>query len=63
MDSAAAYLRISDEIDRACRVARRLPGDVTLVAISKTQPVEAIEPIIGAAQRVLGENRVQEAAS
>jgi pyridoxal phosphate enzyme (YggS family) len=34
---------------------------VTLVAISKTFGAEAIEPVIGAGQRVFGENRVQEA--
>jgi len=34
---------------------------VTLVAVSKTQPPEAIAPLIEAGQRVFGENRVQEA--
>jgi pyridoxal phosphate enzyme (YggS family) len=34
---------------------------VTLVAISKTFGVEAIEPVIVRGQRVFGENRVQEA--
>jgi hypothetical protein len=34
---------------------------VTLVAVSKTFPAEAIEPVIAAGQRVFGENRVQEA--
>jgi hypothetical protein len=36
---------------------------VTLVAVSKTFPPEAIEPVIAAGQRVFGENRVQEAKS
>ena len=36
-------------------------GSVTLVVVSKTFPVEAIRPVIGAGQRVFGENRVQEA--
>ena len=49
------------EIARACRDARRDPAAVTLVAISKTFGVEAIEPVIAAGQRVFGENRVQEA--
>ena len=35
--------------------------EVTLVAISKTHPAEAIEPLLAAGQRVFGENRVQEA--
>jgi pyridoxal phosphate enzyme (YggS family) len=49
------------EIARACREAGRDPASVTLVAVSKTFPAEAIEPVIAAGQRVFGENRVQEA--
>ena len=49
------------EIARACRDAGREPASVTLVAVSKTFPAEAIEPVIAAGQRVFGENRVQEA--
>ncbi len=49
------------EIARACRDAGRELASVTLVAVSKTFPAEAIEPVIGAGQRVFGENRVQEA--
>jgi pyridoxal phosphate enzyme (YggS family) len=49
------------EIARACRDAGRGAAEVTLVAVSKTFPAEAIEPVIGAGQRVFGENRVQEA--
>jgi len=49
------------EIARACRDAGRDESSVTLVAVSKTFPAEAIEPVIGAGQRVFGENRVQEA--
>lgn len=49
------------EIARACRDAGREAASVTLVAVSKTFPAEAIEPVIGAGQRVFGENRVQEA--
>ena len=50
------------EIARACREAGREPSAVTLVAVSKTFPADAIEPVIAAGQRVFGENRVQEAA-
>lgn len=49
------------DIAKACTDARRDPATVTLVAISKTFGVEAIEPVIAAGQRVFGENRVQEA--
>lgn len=34
---------------------------MTLTAVSKTQPPEAIDAILGTAQRIFGENRVQEA--
>ena len=48
-------------IARAEHTAGRPPGSVTLVAVSKTFPAEAIQPVIDAGQRVFGENRVQEA--
>ena len=34
---------------------------MTLVAVSKTFPAEAIEPVLAAGQRAFGENYVQEA--
>jgi len=49
------------EILRACRDAGRDPGEVTLIAVSKTFGADAIEPAVRAGQRVFGENRVQEA--
>jgi pyridoxal phosphate enzyme (YggS family) len=62
MQSAATLLgRVEERIDHACRVAGRERGEVTLVAVSKTHPAEAIAPLIEAGQRVFGENRVQEA--
>jgi PLP dependent protein len=53
--------QVQAEIAAACRAAGRAPGDVTLVAVSKTFGAEAIAPVIAAGQRVFGENRVQEA--
>jgi PLP dependent protein len=53
--------QVQSEIAAACRAAGRAPGEVTLVAVSKTFGAEAIEPVIAAGQRVFGENRVQEA--
>ncbi|MGH6685046.1 MAG: YggS family pyridoxal phosphate-dependent enzyme, partial [Pseudolabrys sp.] len=52
---------VRTEIARAALDAGRDPASVTLVAVSKTFPPEAIEPVIAAGQRVFGENRVQEA--
>lgn len=48
-------------IAKACKVARRNPGELTLIAISKMHPAAAIEPLLAAGHRVFGENRVQEA--
>lgn len=48
-------------IAKAARLAGRGSADVRLIAISKTQPVEAIRPLIAAGHREFGENRVQEA--
>jgi pyridoxal phosphate enzyme (YggS family) len=58
---SAAFAKVRTEIVRACKDADRDPAEVTLVAVSKTFPAEAIEPVIAAGQRVFGENRVQEA--
>ncbi len=52
---------VQANIARACTIARREVGEVTLIAISKTHPAEAIAPLLEAGQRVFGENRVQEA--
>lgn len=48
-------------IGKAAALAGRATDEVTLVAVSKTQPAAAIEPLIAAGQRDFGENRVQEA--
>jgi pyridoxal phosphate enzyme (YggS family) len=64
MESAATLLtQVEERIAQACRVARRERTEVTLVAVSKTHPAEAIAPLIEAGQRVFGENRVQEAVA
>lgn len=47
----------------AAKLARRAADEITLVAVSKTQPVEAIHGLIVQGQRVFGENRVQEVQS
>ncbi|MAC58821.1 MAG: YggS family pyridoxal phosphate-dependent enzyme [Novosphingobium sp.] len=52
---------IRARIVAAAKIAGREPGDVELIAISKTHPAEAVMPLIEQGQRVFGENRVQEA--
>jgi pyridoxal phosphate enzyme (YggS family) len=54
---AAVRARIAAAAQKAGRAA----ADVTLVAVSKTHPAEAVAAAFDAGQRVFGENRVQEA--
>ena len=49
------------QIGTACKIARREPDEVTLIAVSKTHSAEDIVPLLALGQRVFGENRVQEA--
>ena len=60
-DSVARLQSVRGAIARAARDFGRDPAATTLVAVSKTFPPEAIEPILAAGQRVFGENYVQEA--
>jgi hypothetical protein len=53
--------QVQANIAQACKIARRDPGEVTLVAVSKTHPADAIQPLLIEGQRHFGENRVQEA--
>jgi pyridoxal phosphate enzyme (YggS family) len=55
--------RVQDRIANAAIAAGRQPGDITLVAVSKTKPAEAVAAALAAGQAVFGENRVQEAAT
>jgi len=54
---------IRARIAAAAAAVGRSASDVTLVAVAKTHPVEAVEAAIAAGQTVFGENRVQEAAA
>jgi pyridoxal phosphate enzyme (YggS family) len=60
-DAPARLKAVLQEIAQACARARRDPGAVTLVAVSKTFGPDAIAPVLAAGQRAFGENRVQEA--
>jgi pyridoxal phosphate enzyme (YggS family) len=52
---------LRERIAKAAARAGRDPAGITLVAVTKTMPVERIREAIDAGQRVFGENRVQEA--
>ncbi len=62
MPESAAERRqtILDRITKAAVLARRDPGEIRLIAVSKGRSAEEIEPLIAAGQRDFGENRVQE---
>jgi pyridoxal phosphate enzyme (YggS family) len=60
-DIAVNLAAVRRNIATACAAAGRDPAGVTLVAVSKTHPVESLEAALAAGQRVFGENRVQEA--
>lgn len=60
-DIAANLAAIRARIEAATARAGRAPGSVTLVAVSKTHPQEAVVAALAAGQAVFGENRVQEA--
>jgi hypothetical protein len=52
---------IRERIAAAERKAGRPEGAVTLIAVSKVQPLARIEAVLEAGHRVFGENKVQEA--
>lgn len=54
---------IHSRIHAACARAGRTSDDITLVAVSKTKPVEMLQEAFEAGVRHFGENRVQEAAT
>ncbi len=58
---AAIQARMAQATKAAAQAAGRSPADVNLVAVSKTHGAERVAALIGAGQRVFGENRVQEA--
>ena len=53
--------RVQSQIADAARKSRRSPGDIELVAISKTHEAEKVRAALDAGQEIFGESRVQEA--
>jgi len=60
---AQRVARVRECIAAACDRAARDPSRVTLVAVSKTFPAEAVAAAVSAGITDFGENRVQEGAS
>ena len=61
MQIADNLRQVRERIANAAIKVGRKPEEVTLVAVSKTKPVEAVLAAMAAGQSVFGENRVQEA--
>lgn len=59
-DVASRLAAVEARIRQAERDFDRTPGAVSLVAVSKTFPADAIGPALAAGHRMFGENRVQE---
>lgn len=57
---AGNLARVRERIERAAARAGRRSDEITLIAVSKTQPAEKIRELHGAGVRHFGENRVQE---
>lgn len=54
---------VRQSMAQACAAAGRAPDAVLLLAVSKTQPADAVRAAFAAGQRDFGENYVQEALS
>jgi len=59
--SADGLRSVLARIERSVRESGRAPGAVRLVAVSKRQPVAAVQSLAEAGQRDFGENYLQEA--
>ncbi len=56
------YHEVLQQIEQAAQQAKRNPDDITLVAVTKTWPVETILEAYAAGMRYFGENRAEELA-
>ena len=63
MSIAERLADVRARIEHAAHAAGRSPGDVKLIAVSKTKPVEAIREAYASGQRAFGENYAQELAT
>ncbi len=54
------YLEIFHNVLETANSCNRTPGDITLIAVSKTKPVSMLQEAYDAGARDFGENKVQE---
>lgn len=53
---------IQSRLISACTAANRDPASVTLIAVSKVQPIDRLRAVLSEGHKIYGENYVQEAA-
>jgi PLP dependent protein len=61
VDSGSSYQAVKDHVDMLARRCGRDPGSISLVAVTKTHPIEQIMTVYQSGCRDFGESRVQEA--
>ncbi len=54
------YNQVKENVKQACKKAGRDPREVTIIAVSKTKPLEMIEELRKEKVKDFGENKVQE---
>lgn len=54
------YMEVKERVHKSCLNASRKPEEVTLIAVSKTKPVEMLKEVYECGCRHFGENKVQE---
>lgn len=57
------YKEVEERVSNACKRAGRDRNEVTLIAVSKTKPIEMLQEAYKAGARTFGENKVQELVS
>jgi len=60
---AERWRAVTARVADACERAGRAPGDVAIIAVSKTQPADAIRQASAAGATEFGENYAQELAA
>ena len=51
--------KVEEKIEKACERSGRSRSDVTLIAVSKTKPIEMMQEAMQAGVSIFGENKVQ----
>ena len=54
-------LQVCSNVSKAAKAAGRDPNEITIIAVSKTWPIEIIKPLLEMNHIDFGENRIQEA--